>query len=92
MAELALGVTGFALVLGLAHAQDRQEPSLQRRRHLQLERLVGLAEHLAALGMAQDHTLDADLREHRRRDLAGERALRRVVHVLGVDLNPGASR
>jgi hypothetical protein len=38
--------------------------------------------------VAEDHAVGADLGEHRRRDLAGERALGGVVHVLRVDLDP----
>ena len=50
------------------------------------ERAVGLVEVLAALGVAEDRAVDVDLHEHRRRDLAGERALVGLVHVLRVDL------
>ena len=63
----------------------------QRRRHLERQRLVGLAEHLAALGVAEHHAVDADLGQHRRRDLAGERPLGSLVHVLGVDGHPRAA-
>ncbi len=92
VAELALGVAGLALLLGLADAQDRHEAGRERRRDLQLERPVGLAEQLAPLGVAEDHAVDADLDQHRRRHLAGERALGRLVHVLRVDLDPRAAR
>ena len=61
MAELALGVAALALLLGLAHAEDRDEPGLQRPRDLLLQRAVGLAEVLAALGVTEDHALHVDL-------------------------------
>ena len=67
----------LALLLGLAHAQDRHQAGRERRRDLQRERPVGLAEQLAALGVAEDHAVDAELDQHRRRDLAGEGALGR---------------
>ena len=88
MAELALGVAALALLLGLADAQHRQQPGVERGRHLLGQRPVGLAEQLAPLGVPEDHAVHADLGQHRRRDLAGERALVRVVHVLGEDLAP----
>ena len=47
--------------------------------------LVGLAEVLAPLGVADDRAADAELEQHRRRDLAGEGALVGPVHVLGED-------
>jgi hypothetical protein len=52
-AQLALGVAAVALLLGLAHAQDRREALLERHGHLVLQRAVGLAVELAALGVAR---------------------------------------
>ena len=89
MAQLALGVAGLALVLGLADAEDRLEARLQRRGHLLLQRAVGLAEVLAPLGVAEHHAVDAELGQHRRRDLAGVGALGLLVHVLGADAHAG---
>ena len=86
MAQLALGVAGLALLLGLADAEDRLEPGLERRRDLQRQRLVGLAEELAALGVAEHDAVDVELDRASRRDLAGERARFGLVHVLRVDL------
>ena len=51
----------LALLLGLAHAQDRLQPGVERRRDLLLERAVGLAEVLAALGVPEHHAVDAEL-------------------------------
>ena len=92
VAELALGVAALALLLGLADAQDRPQADPQRRRHLLGQRAVGLVEVLAALGVAEDDAVDADLLEHRAAHLAGERALGRLVHVLRVDLDARAAR
>ena len=72
----------LALGLGLADAEDRQQPRRQRRRHLAGERLVGLAEELPPLGVAEDDRLGAGVEQHRRRDLSGEGAGVLEVHVL----------
>ncbi len=61
MAQLALGVALVALGLGLPHAQDRRQPGRERGGHLQRERLVGLAEQLTALGVAEHHAADVEL-------------------------------
>ena len=45
----------------------------------------------SALGVPQNDPVHADLPEHWRRDLSGERATRRVVHVLGVYPYAGAA-
>ena len=49
-------------------------PAASAAGDLARQRLVGLAEELAALGVAEDDRLDAELDQHRRRDLAGEGA------------------
>ena len=56
-----------ALGLGLADAEDRQQPGLERGRDLLRESLVRLAEELAALGVAEHDRLDAEVGEHRAR-------------------------
>ena len=73
VAQLALGVAALALVLGLADAEDRRRPASSAWAP-SAQRLVGLAEVLAPLGVADDDAVHADLGEHRRRDLARERA------------------
>ena len=85
VAKLALRLAALALLLGLAHAEDRLQPGVERGRHLLLQRAVGLAEELAALGVAEHDAVDAQLGEHRRRHLAGEGARLLLVHVLGED-------
>ena len=54
-AQNRLGLAGVALGLALADAEDRLQPGGERRRDLAGQRLVGLAEVLAALGVAEDH-------------------------------------
>ena len=81
-----LGLVGVARLLALADAEDRLEAGGERRRHLARQRLVGLAEVLAALGVAEDDRVDVELDQHRRRDLAGEGARVLLVHVLRGDL------
>ena len=59
----------------LADAGDHREPGLERGARRAGDRLVGLAEELAPLRVADERALDAELEQHRRRDLAGEGAL-----------------
>ena len=92
VAQLALGVAALALLLGLADAQDRRQAGLERRRHLERQRAVGLAEQLAPLGVPEHDAVDVDLGQHLRRHLAGERALVGLVHGLRVDLDARAAR
>src|SRR6185503_12536500 len=80
-----LGLIGIALRLVFADAQDRLEAGPQSSGDLARQGLVALAEVLAPLGVAEDDAVDAELEQHRRRHLAGERALRLLVHVLGGD-------
>ena len=62
VAELALGVAALALLLGLADAQDRQQPGLERRRDLQLRAPRSVSpKYCAALGVPEDDAVDADL-------------------------------
>ncbi len=74
-----------ALLLGLADAQHGIEAGRERRGHLARERLVGLAEQRASLGVAEQHPVRARIGEHARRDLARERALLGLVHRLAPD-------
>ncbi len=68
------------------------QPGLERRRHLERQRLVGLAEQLAPLGVPEHDAVDVDLGQHLRRHLAGERALVGLVHRLREDLHARAAR
>ena len=61
VAELALGVPALALLLGLAHAEDRREIGFERAHDLLLQRLVGLGVQLAALGVSEHDAVDVDL-------------------------------
>jgi hypothetical protein len=92
VAELALRVAALALLLGLADAEDDLEPRGQRGRDLLGQRLVGLAEQLAPLGVPEDDAVDVELDEHARGDLPRVGALLGPVHVLRVDLDAGAAR
>src|SRR5438445_60639 len=55
------------------------------RAHLPVDLLVGLAELLPTLGVADEHEPAAELGQHRGRDLSGERAGRLPVAVLGAE-------
>ena len=57
---------------------------------LLVHRLVGLAEQLTPLGVADDHVLHVELGQHRRAHLAGERALVLPVAVLRAEPRSGA--
>ena len=89
--EHGLGLAGVALLLDLADAEDRLQAGEQRRWDLARQRLVGLAEVAATLGVAEEDSLDAGLDQHRRRDLAGEGARAVLVHVLGADPHGAAT-
>ena len=87
-----LGLARLALLLALAHARITSRPACRAAASFSASACVGLAEVLAPLGVAQQHAVHAQVGQHRRRDLAGERALRRLVHVLRVDPKRGARR
>ncbi len=81
--------TRVALGRRLAHAQDRVEPDGARGLRLGPDLRVGLALVGAAFGMAHDRETRADLLDHRRRDAAGMRAARGLMHVLSADHERG---
>src|SRR5436190_8570855 len=91
-----LGLISLALLLELADAGDHAQTGLERMPGTHCHRLVGLAEVLPPLRVADDRPLDAQLEEDLRRDLAGEGALVGPVHILSVDrvaaLHCGAER
>ena len=76
------GVAVVVLLLGFSDAQDRHQAMLDRGEDLAIYQFVGLAADVAALGVAEDYVGDANRLEHRRGDLAGERALVFVMHIL----------
>ena len=84
-AEDVVGLARLALGQGLADAGDHVQPALQRGAAAPRDGLVGLAEVLAAFRVADERAVDAELAEHRRGDLAGERAFALPVAVLGED-------
>ena len=59
---------------------------------LAIDDRVGLAEQTAPLGVADDHVLGAGFLDHRRRDLAGERALALPVEILRGDADVRVAR
>ena len=69
----------------LADARDHVQPALERRMTAPRDRLVGLAEVLAPLRVADERAVGAELPEHQRGDLTGERAFALPVAVLGED-------
>ena len=89
--EHRLDLVAVALGLGLATAQERQQVGREQRGDLARERLVGLAEQLAALGVADDRASGAEVGEHRDRDLAGEGAGLLGVNVLSEGLDPASA-
>src|SRR6185312_5965319 len=78
----------LALLLRLADARDHAEPGFERRPCAPGDGLVGLAEVLPPLGVADEGADDAEVEQQRRRDLARERAFRLPVHVLRVGRQP----
>ena len=88
-AQHGLRVAGVALLLRLADAGDDAEARLERRLRASRDARVGLAEVLPPLRVADDRAVDAELEQHRRRDLAGVRALGLPVHVLRVRREAG---
>src|SRR5205823_13180481 len=83
--ENLLGLASFPLGLELADAGDYAQPCLERMLGAHRRGLVGLAEVLPPLGVADDRARDAELEQDPRRDLAREGSFIGPVHVLGVD-------
>src|SRR5262245_20998035 len=86
--DARVGAARLALLERLADADDRRHLVLQDRLDLQVHDLVGVAEELPALRVPDDDVGDVQLRQHRRRDLAGERALLLEVAVLRSEKDP----
>src|SRR6185312_199318 len=82
VAQHQLNFVGLALGLGLAHADDGDQPCGQGRAHLALHGLVGFAEVLPAFGVTDDNVRTPGTRKHRARNLAGEGPLGLPMQVL----------
>ena len=67
-------------------------PAGHRGVRLLVDGVVGLAEQRAPLGVADDHVARAGVADHRRADLAGERALALPMQVLRGDADRAAFR
>src|SRR4029453_10316289 len=80
-----LGLPTFPLFLELADARDHAQARLERVLGPHPHGLIGLAEVLPALRVADDRAPDAELEQDQRRDLAGEGTVVGPVDVLGVD-------
>ena len=89
-----LELAGVALLERLADADDSREASRNRGPGAQVDRLVRLAEVLAALAVADDDVLRARVEQHPSRNLAGVRAGLLPVAVLSAnaDMRSGGCR
>src|SRR5664280_868208 len=85
-------LASLALLERLADAEDHVEAGALGRLSAGAGGGVALAEVLPPLRVAGDHPAHPELGEHRRRDLAGERAAVLPVAVLGADRDLGAGR
>ncbi len=82
LAHEALGLAGLTGLERLATAHDGGHTAGEQRLDLEVDGLVRLAEHLAALGVADDAVGAARVDEHAHGHLPGERTLRLPVNVL----------
>ena len=85
-----LELAGVALLERLADADDGGEACGDRGPGTQVDGLVGLAEVLAALAVADDDVLRARVKQHPRRNLARVRAGLLPVAVLRADADVGS--
>src|SRR5262245_29443765 len=81
----------FALLQGLADADDRSEPGPAGRLGLGADDVIGLAMPGAALRMADDHRRASGVLEHFGGNIAGEGAGGRGMTVLASHPDPGAA-
>src|SRR6478609_3505984 len=82
--EDALRLPRLALLVRLADARDHAQARFECRSGALGDGLVGLAEVLPPLGVADEGADDAQLEQKRRGDLARVRAFRLPVHVLRI--------
>ncbi len=80
--EHRFGLVGLTLVQSLAAAEDHLEAGGQGNPYLLVDERIGFAQLMPALAVSEDHVLAAEIEEHRRADLAGERALLLGIEVL----------
>ena len=80
--EHRFGLVGVTLVQSFADAEDHVEAGGQGNPHLLVDEGIGFAQHVPALAVSEDNVLAADIEEHRRADLAGERAFLFGIEVL----------
>ena len=85
-------LVAFALVEGLADADDRRQLAAERGHGPPIHELVGIAEEPAALRVADDHVFRPRLAHHPGADLTGERALLLPVQVLAGDSHVRVAR
>src|SRR5205814_7969223 len=86
----AFGVAGFALFQALAHANDGRESKLQRRLRAFENGLIGFAEILTPLAVADDGVGHTGGSEHGAGNLAREGAFLHPGNVLRADANTAA--
>ena len=77
------GLVRLPLGQGFADAEDGGKPGSKGGLDLFVHRLIGLAEILPPLGVADDDMAAAGINEHLRRDFAGEGPFLLPVAVLG---------
>src|SRR5262249_23683651 len=85
--EHVIGESRFALFKHLTHTDNGSKSRFQRRLELQIDRVVGLSEVLAALGVADDDVSHANHKQHGGVDFARKRALLFPVNILSSDGN-----
>lgn len=78
---------GVALLARLAHADDRRQSRRDRGPGLGLDHLVGFTVVRAPFRMTDDDVARADVGQHRRREVAGMRAVGGGMAVLPADLD-----
>ena len=88
--QYRFGLAALALFQALAHAHDRRQPEFQRGLRPLEHRLIGLAEVLAALAVADDGVRGARGRDHGTGNLAGEGAFLGPGDILRADADGAA--
>jgi hypothetical protein len=87
-----IGGARVPLGLGLAHADDRQQPGGDGGIHLGPNHRTGFMVPLPPLRVAQDHGGAPRIRQHRRRYIAGERTCRLRMAILGAEHHRAAAQ